>query len=297
MQIKYKGNTIEIERLPNGRYKKPNISQFVKSGRGSTWLDDCRIPYASDYDKSQATPQGKCTANSSAGSRPDAGEELERNEFDRPDLVGRFPSNLIVSDDVLGSIESVGAMAPVKSGQRGWGGEIYGKFNAGGDDGKSFYSDKETSKSFSRYFDLDKWAADKGVKDTFPFLICPKASRSEKNEGLENSNLPERVVSGETTDFGKMGINTPEMREKRGVTTELPKYKNFHPTVKPVKLMSYLITLGSRANDTILDPFMGSGTTGVASKQLCRDFIGIELNAEYIDIAKKRIENVQEPMI
>jgi DNA modification methylase len=64
---------------------------------------------------------------------------------------------------------------------------------------------------------------------------------------------------------------------------------NKHPTVKPLKLMSYLITLGSRPGDTILDPFMGSGTTGVAAKALEREFIGIELSEEYHEIATARV--------
>lgn len=64
---------------------------------------------------------------------------------------------------------------------------------------------------------------------------------------------------------------------------------NTHPTVKPVHLMSWLVRLVSKEGDTILDPFMGSGTTGVSSVKLNRNFIGIELNEEYINIAKARI--------
>jgi site-specific DNA-methyltransferase (adenine-specific) len=54
--------------------------------------------------------------------------------------------------------------------------------------------------------------------------------------------------------------------------------------------MEYLITLASREGATILDPFMGSGTTGVACQNLNRNFIGIELDAEYLKIAEKRID-------
>ena len=55
--------------------------------------------------------------------------------------------------------------------------------------------------------------------------------------------------------------------------------------------MSWLVRLVSKDGDTVLDPFMGSGTTGVACKQLDRNFIGIELNEEYIVIAEKRISH------
>ena len=63
-----------------------------------------------------------------------------------------------------------------------------------------------------------------------------------------------------------------------------------HPTQKPEKLMLYFINLLSNEGDFILDPFMGAGTTGVVAKKLNRNFIGIELNAEYFNIAKNRIE-------
>jgi site-specific DNA-methyltransferase (adenine-specific) len=65
--------------------------------------------------------------------------------------------------------------------------------------------------------------------------------------------------------------------------------RGLHPTQKPLKLMELLIELTTRENQVVLDPFMGSGTTGVACKNLDRDFIGIELNEEYFKIAEKRI--------
>ncbi|MFK5282711.1 DNA methyltransferase, partial [Lacticaseibacillus paracasei] len=64
---------------------------------------------------------------------------------------------------------------------------------------------------------------------------------------------------------------------------------NCHPTIKPIKLMEYLIKLVTPPNGIILDPFMGSGSTGVATKNLGVNFIGIEMNEEYFEIAKKRL--------
>lgn len=66
-----------------------------------------------------------------------------------------------------------------------------------------------------------------------------------------------------------------------------------HPTQKPIDLMEYLIKKFTNCNDLVLDPFMGSGTTGIACKNLNRDFIGIELDRKYFEIAKKRIEDIQ----
>lgn len=68
------------------------------------------------------------------------------------------------------------------------------------------------------------------------------------------------------------------------------KKKSQHPTQKPIELMEYLVREYTKEGDSILDPFMGSGSTGVAAKNLNRKFIGIELDKEYFEIAKKRIE-------
>ena len=69
--------------------------------------------------------------------------------------------------------------------------------------------------------------------------------------------------------------------------------KNIHPTVKPIKLMKYLCRLITPKGGTILDPFMGSGSTGMAAKEENFDFIGIEKEEEYFNIATARIESVE----
>jgi site-specific DNA-methyltransferase (adenine-specific) len=66
--------------------------------------------------------------------------------------------------------------------------------------------------------------------------------------------------------------------------------QNHHPTVKPVALMRWLVRLVARPGDVVLDPFLGSGTTGIACAEESRDFIGIEREAEYVEIARRRIE-------
>jgi DNA modification methylase len=136
--------------------------------------------------------------------------------------------------------------------------------------------------SFSRYFSLDSWwerrvsELPKEVRKTFPFLIEPKASSEERNKNLEGMPLGEPPASARSK--AAEGRKNP-LGEPRA---------NHHPTVKPIAIMSYLITLGSRPNDVVLDPFMGSGTTGIAAKILGRDFIGIEINPEYFEIARRR---------
>jgi len=70
-----------------------------------------------------------------------------------------------------------------------------------------------------------------------------------------------------------------------------PIHKNDHPTCKPIKLMEYLINMVTRKGATVLDPFMGSGSTGIACANIGRDFIGIDMNEHYCEIARARIKD------
>ncbi len=80
-------------------------------------------------------------------------------------------------------------------------------------------------------------------------------------------------------------------------TLEPGRYNNKrHPTQKPVPLMEYLIRIYTNPGDTVLDFTMGSGTTGVACVNTGRKFIGIEMDEEYFEIAKERIENTPIPL-
>ena len=90
-------------------------------------------------------------------------------------------------------------------------------------------------------------------------MIVPKASKREKNAGLDE--LPE-----ETAGIGDDRPSGQNYQRLDGRETR--KMQNSHPTVKPIKLMSYLITLGSREGDIVLDPFCGSGTTCIAAALL-----------------------------
>lgn len=75
------------------------------------------------------------------------------------------------------------------------------------------------------------------------------------------------------------------------LTKRSEKKEGKHPTQKPEYLLERIILASTKEDDVILDPFMGSGTTGVVAKRLGRQFIGIENNEEYYEIAKRRVEN------
>ena len=91
--------------------------------------------------------------------------------------------------------------------------------------------------------------------------------------------------------YAKKGKNyEPEKLLARSIITFSREHKPIHPTQKPVALMEYLVKTYTNEGDTVLDFTMGSGTTGVACKNLNRNFIGIELDEEYFKIAEKRIK-------
>lgn len=113
------------------------------------------------------------------------------------------------------------------------------------------------------------------------FFYCAKASKSERNKGLEG------FEDQTTTDGRKKDIDNAYQRGK----TER---KNNHPTVKPVKLMQYLCRLITPKGGTVLDPYSGSGSTGIGAKLEGFDFIGIEREEEYCKIAEARIKAWEE---
>tara|TARA_Y100001963_G_scaffold153163_1_gene239407 strand:+ start:89 stop:1267 length:1179 start_codon:yes stop_codon:yes gene_type:complete len=132
------------------------------------------------------------------------------------------------------------------------------------------------------------WTYD-GSKGRWPANIYahPKASRSEREAGCER--LPGRT-GAEATDRteGSAGMDNP--RAGAGRTAE--RVKNHHPTVKPIGVMRWLCKLtGGQPGSVILDPFMGSGTTGCAAVLEGFDFIGIEREPEYMQICEARIRH------
>ena len=86
-----------------------------------------------------------------------------------------------------------------------------------------------------------------------------------------------------------------QMRSVWSIPFPHQKEKEFgkHPTQKPLDLLRRIIRASTNEGDLILDPFMGSGTTGVAAVELGRRFVGIELEPEYVDLAKRRLENLK----
>ena len=115
------------------------------------------------------------------------------------------------------------------------------------------------------------------------FFYCAKASKKDRDEGLDIFEDKERYTT--------IGQRDGTSYRENGTQIFPSIVKNNHPTVKPTSLMEYLIKLVTPVGATVLDPFMGSGSTGKAAVRNGFDFIGIEREEEYLNIAKARIEN------
>ena len=122
------------------------------------------------------------------------------------------------------------------------------------------------------------------------FFYCPKTSRSEREAGCES--LPIKSA-GELTggrEEGSEGIKSGRAGAGRSSSGR----HNHHPTVKPIEVMRWLVRLVTPPGGTVLDPFFGSGTTGIACELEDFSYIGIEKETEYVHIAEARIEHVRK---
>jgi len=179
---------------------------------------------------------------------------------------GRFPANIIL-DEESGAV--MDEQCPETS--RG-----YSKATNGSKSGKGSIFN-QGGVNANRY--------DMGGLGASRFFYCAKASKSERNAGCENLEKGDPPASARSN---------PAKGRKSALGSPRP---NFHPTVKPLKLMEYLCNLTKTpTGGTVLDPFMGSGSTGIACVNTNRDFIGIEKEVEYLEIAEKRIKHAEIKM-
>ena len=250
------------------------VDNVLKWGTGAINVEACRIPYDGMQD-------------------PRIGKQIKYGEIDyvtkfgqiKSNMIcgtekGRFPANLLVSDKAIDTGEntrsgskyserkSLAKREGTYSGFQMCSGEVNAP-NSYGDEGGA-----------SRYFDLDAWAKHHG------FLDVPKPDTSERDFGLKGKK---RIPTS------KLNLSDGKNPVRLDGVISKPR-RNIHPTVKPIKLMAYLIELGCPPNGVVLDPFVGSGTTCIAAKQLVRKYIGIEINPEYHALAKSRIEAYPVPL-
>jgi len=248
---------------------KGSVAQNVLEwGTGGINIDESRIGYRDEDDLDKAIEKRKSFANTGGGHQTEyVGGKLE-NPIDTTQSIntqGRFPANIIF-DEEAGKIldEQSGTVKGNNGGTGGWMNNYIG-------------GEREKLVDIKSYNDTGGASR---------FFYCPKASKKDRNEGLDHLEKKQNIFNGKSNNPSK------DMKGVEKKFTTQPK-SNSHPTVKPTTLMAYLVRLVTPKGGTVLDPFMGSGSTGKAAVREGMDFIGIEREDEYMEIAKTRIEHEQ----
>jgi site-specific DNA-methyltransferase (adenine-specific) len=225
-------------------------ANVLKWGTGAINVDGCRVPTSDTY----AYPNGPRGNTFTVGQGPDG----SRTDPAVSNAQGRWPANLLHdgSDEVLELFPQAKGNFATRGESKD--GQIFGYGNDRGEEPRGFGD----SGSAARFF------------------YCAKASRKEREMGCEGMPV-EPWVQWQTAN-GTSG-KPSSLSEGRHTA-----YANRHPTVKPLALMRYLCRLVTPPAGTILDPFMGSGTTLIAAEQEGCRAVGIELNEEHCEIARRR---------
>ena len=248
--------------------EKTVVNNVLEWGTGGINIEESRISYKSKDDMEIRKNTHRETNKLGDGN-------FGGGKYSQPVESGRFPANIILDkeagkilDEQSGISKSTGGRSGNKEGvgQNG----IYGQYSGEVKDGNPGLGD---------------------VGGASRFFYCPKTSKTDRNEGLEDFKGKQigtyNAHSADLKNYGGSSLGAASMSGNN----KMPQPKqNFHPTVKPTDLMLYLIRLVTPKGGTTLDPFMGSGSTGKAAVRGGFDFVGIEREQDYKNIAEARIQ-------
>ena len=241
-------------------FKGTVVNNVLEWGTGGINIDESRVGTVDTRSKASMTALGQ-----NSGWNKHSNKEVIAGS-----VCGRFPANIILDEEAGKILDKQSGIS--KSGK------------SRGLTPTNARSWKNSSIQGINRIDHD----DKGGASRF--FYCPKTSKKDRNEGLDEFKTKQTVGGG-----GGIGNYENDVNSSSGkFGSEKAPSKNNHPTVKPTDLMLYLIRLVTPKGGTTLDPFMGSGSTGKAAIRGGFDFIGIEREKEYIEIAKARIKYEQE---
>ena len=245
-----------------------------KWGTGALNIDGCRIEL--DGEVIEAFGKGAIPARHNTETPREAAPIQPRDV-----ALGRWPANLIHdgSDEVLAAFPDAPgqiADASISSSSRKTQ-NVYGAMKRG--NGRDGEPSADSANEGAVGFNMKPGARRADAGSAARFFYCAKASKQDRNEGLEGLE----GLEGRVTDDGRQV--PADNAYQRGKTQR----QNHHPTVKPTDLMRYLCRLVTPPGGVVLDPFMGSGSTLKAAELEGFGAIGIELDAAYIEIARRRI--------
>lgn len=243
---------------------------ILKYGTGGININGCKVNYMSDYDEKHQADIARGQDNATNG-KFFGGNGKSIASTHTPQ--GRFPANVIHdgSKEVIAEFPQSNPTKPhpVKSNIDKY--EGYGNITHKSGEIVNY---NETETSAARFF------------------YCAKASKKDRDEGLDDLDDKLYGQSGGAQGALSRGEASYQEVENTSFGMNVIKIrKNNHPTVKPTELMRYLCKLITPPNGIIIDPFMGSGSTGKAARLEGFRFIGAELDEGYFEIAKRRIAN------
>jgi DNA modification methylase len=241
-------------------FKGSVAENVLEWGTGGINVDGCRIGTDDKLSRPFNIPKDKNTY----------GEYKQLGNPNNNPEGGRFPANIIF-DEEAGKIlnEQSGNKKSTKRGAH--------------NNKKTEHTNTYTPPQ-AMYSDANTYGDEGGASR---FFYCPKASKKDRNEGCDE--FEEKVSTKQFMDGSNNVMHSDGSVRKNAPILN----KNSHPTVKPTDLMAYLIRLVTPKGGVVLDPFMGSGSTGKAAVREGMNFIGIEREEEYMEIAKSRIEHEQ----
>jgi hypothetical protein len=167
--------------------------------------------------------------------------------------------------------------------------EQSGELKSGNLSGKEYTEGKRTNVVYGKLgaYEFNPRKGDTGGASRFFYVA--KASKSERNFGLKGfEEKTSGALNFRNPESSGRSEDAPSIEKMGGLTQ---KRTNFHPTVKPVKLMQYLVRMITPEGGTVLDPFAGSGTVGVSAKSLNRQYVLIERQPEYVQLINRRLNN------
>jgi site-specific DNA-methyltransferase (adenine-specific) len=254
------------------------VDNIQKWRTGGINIDESRIP--TDEDQRSPSKGGENGLNNT-----NTFKIRERAVEEQPKHDGRFPANLILDEEAGKLLDEQSGISKCTTTSIG-------------------YTNPEEQDDFFKGLKNKVTVRHNDEGGASRFFYCPKVSKSERNEGLDEFEEKEGL---RTTGRGLSNVMRKCPEHNKSIPSGYSTYecgcnfkfdsnlsvkstKNIHPTVKPLALMTYLIKLVTPKGGTTLDPFMGSGSTGKAAVRGGFGFIGIEREDEYFQIAEARIK-------
>jgi site-specific DNA-methyltransferase (adenine-specific) len=228
----------------------------LKWGTGALNVDACRIELDKPIVRKTEKEGYNFVGRATGGSKTRIPKYWENNK-------GRYPANVVLDEEAAEMLDQ--QTGELKSGYMSP--DLHKRNKTEGE----YESPHGVYGKFKNNYLLETFG-DKGGASRF--FYCAKATKKERERGLEKLE-PKRIILDKDEE-------------------KITEFINHHPTVKPITLMKYLVNLVTPPGGMVLDPFAGSGSTLIACKELGINYIGIEKEAEYVEIANLRLNVVPD---